>query len=146
VAAPERDQAVVRSYPEFDDKGPVIDGYRVTLLTANRECGPGDPVRVFHICESLAPDRPLYVMGPKPVLGEYVDDRLATDPPPDTEDPLAPASYDGRVSNGPGLDANYEVTEYRFETPGEHTIQWRLGAHVSNVLRIEVGGGAETSG
>ena len=128
----------MRSYPELEDKGPVIGGYRLTLLTSSRECGAGDPVRVIHICESMAPDRPLYVMGPKPVLGEYVDDEPATDPAPDTETPLAPASYDGRVAGGPGIDPNYDVTEYRFETPGRHTIQWRLGRFASNVLAIEV--------
>lgn len=128
----------MRTYPDFDDKGPVIDGYRLTLLTSKAACRPGEPVRVFHICESLAPDRPLYVMGPKAILGEYVDDRLATAPPPEGENPLAPAFYDGRVYKGPGIDANYEVTEYRFEGPGNHTIKWRLGPHVSNVVRVEV--------
>jgi hypothetical protein len=138
VAAPEEDQAVVRTYPNSEDKGPVVDGYRLTLLPSKRASRPGEPVRVFHVCESTARDRPLYVMGPKPVVGEYVDDRLATDAAPEAEDPIAPAFYDGRVSDGPGVDANYDVTEYRFERPGVHTIQWRLGPHVSNVVTIDV--------
>lgn len=85
------------------------------LLTSKAECRPGEPVRVFHVCESMAP---------------Y--------PPPEAESPLAPAPYDGRVHDGPGIDANYEVTEYRFEVPEVHTIEWRLGSHVSDLVRIEV--------
>jgi hypothetical protein len=115
----------------------VVGGYRLTLLTAKTAYAAGEPVRVFHVCESVAPDRPLYVMGPKHVCGEYVDGRLATEPPPEAN-PLAPRSYDGRVVDGPGVDANYDVTEYRFDTPGRHTIEWRLGAHVSNLVTVEV--------
>jgi hypothetical protein len=144
LAAPPQDQAVVRAYPDFEDKGPVIDGYRLTLMPSRATCRLGEPVRFFHICESLSADRPLYVMGPKQVLGEYVDGHLATDQPPVTEDPLAPPSYDGRVSNGPGIDANYEVTEYRFETVGVHTVAWRLGPHASNTVRLDVSADGDT--
>jgi hypothetical protein len=79
-------------------------------------------------------------MGPKRVYGELVDDKLVTDPPPNPADPLVPSEpYDGRVIPGPGVDTNYEITRYRFDTPGIHTISWQLGELVSNVLRIEIG-------
>ena len=81
----------------------------------------------------------LYVMGPKQVCGEYVDDRLVGDPVSNPSDPFTPTEpYDGRVVPGPGLDANYEVTRHRFAAAGSHTIRWALGDLASNVLQIEV--------
>jgi hypothetical protein len=138
VPAPEEDQATLSSYPQFEDKGPEIGGYRLTLLTARPTAAVGEPVRIVHVCESTGPGAPLYVMGPKAVLGEYVDDQLAGSPAPATRKPLAPDSYDGRVLPGPGVDANYEITEHRFDAPGRHSVQWRLGDHVSNTLWVEV--------
>lgn len=134
------DQAVVQRYPEFTDKGPVIDGYRLTVLFRLTTSPSGEMVRVFHVCESMSADRPLYVMGPKPVLGEYIDDQLASDPSPSGGNPLSPSSYNGRVVPGPGIDTNYGVTEYRFDQPGRHSIQWRMPPYLSNVAWVEVSG------
>jgi hypothetical protein len=138
VPAPAEDQAVAARYPGFPAKGEPVNGYRITILTKKPAYAVGEPVRVVHVCESLTPDGALYVMGPKPVLGEYVDDELATEPAPPDGDPLVPQSYDGRVLQGPGLDFNYEITEYRFATAGQHTVQWRLSPYLSNVLSLEV--------
>ncbi|WP_177171812.1 hypothetical protein [Nitrosovibrio tenuis] len=86
-------------------------------------------------------DHRQHVMGPKPVYDEYVNGILSTTALPADEDPLAPSSYDGRVAEGPGIDYNYEITQYRFETPGMYLIQWRPGILVSNTLRIKVTAG-----
>jgi hypothetical protein len=80
-------------------------------------------------------------MGPKPVTEEYVDGNA-------NRPREKPGVYDGRVSHGPVADFHYEITEYTFDRPGRHTIQWRGGGHpikeplglTSNVLTIEVGG------
>lgn len=139
VPAPPEDIEVARGYPAFSDKGAVHRGYRLTILTRSTRYRAGEEVRVIHVCEAVEPGSVLYVMGPKRVYGELVDGRMATDPPPNPEEPLVPAQpYDGRVVPGPGVDVNYEITRYRFDNPGEHTISWQLGDLVSNVRRIEV--------
>lgn len=119
-------------------EGPESRGYRLTILTTTTSVAVDETVRVVHVCESVSEDAELYIMGPKPVYDEYVDDIRATDEPPAGENPLAPASYDGRVLPGPGVDTNYEVMEYAFTSPGEHTVQWRLGGNGSNTLRFTV--------
>jgi hypothetical protein len=130
--------AVLARYPEFDDKGPEVGGYRLTLLSAGLAVETGQAVRIVHVCESTSTGAPLYVMGPKTILGEFVDEELASPPVPAGEDPVAPSAYDGRVLPGPGIDANYEITEYVFDTAGRHTVQWRLGEHISNMLQFDV--------
>jgi hypothetical protein len=137
AAAPEADQEVARSYPQWSDKGAAASGYRITVLCARRTYQPGEPVRIIHACESLTAEGRLFVMGPKPVRGEYVDGDLASSPFPAGEDPLAPSDYDGRVVIGPGTDFNYEITEYHLES-GRHTVQWRLGPYVSNTLVVTI--------
>ena len=138
VEAPREDQEVAAQYPAFADKGPVVDGYRLTILSRHGAFGVGDPVRVIHVCEAVAQGAKLYVMGPKPVYDEDVDGKRATAATPPGDDALVPSAYDGRVVDGPGVDCNYEITEYRFDTPGTHTIQWRPQPFASNVLEIEV--------
>lgn len=136
VDAPAEDREVLAGYDAFEDKGPVVGGYRLTILTRSPSLAPGEPARIIHVVESVSEDAPLFVMGPKAVYGEYVDGALATDEPPDN--PFEPPAYDGRVLPGPGIDSNYEITEHTFTQPGEHTVQWRLGANESNVLVFEV--------
>ncbi len=139
VEAAREDEEVAARYPAFPDKGPVVDGYRLTILSRQGAYGVGDPVRVIHVCEAVLRGTKLYVMGPKPVYDEDVDGKRATAATPPGEDALAPSTYDGRVVDGPAVDYNYEITEYRFDAPGTHTIQWRPRPFASNVLRIEVG-------
>lgn len=124
-------------YASYRDRGPEVGGYRLTVMVDPASVSEGGSVRVFHVCESTAPASPLYVMGPKEILGEYVDGALVTGPAPDRESPLAPATYDGRVLPGPGLDTNYDLTEYRL-APGRHSVQWRLGPHISNEAWVTV--------
>ncbi|RAN77911.1 hypothetical protein B5P43_17875 [Bacillus sp. SRB_336] len=139
VEAAAGDLAVAAGYARATDKGAVSDGYRLTVLAGSAACRTGQTIRIIHVCESVAPDAPLYVMGPKPVAGEYVDGHLAAPPaPPAGEHPLIPRSYDGRVAPGPGLDFNFEITEYNFDTPGRHSVQWRPGSWASNTLWFDV--------
>jgi hypothetical protein len=137
--APEPDQAVARGYPEWKDKGPFIDQRRITLLCAKGTFAQNEEIHVLHVVETLRPGDELYVMGPKQVLGEYVDGTLVTAPAPQGPDPLEPTGiYDGMVLPSPAADYNYEITVYRFSSPGVHEIQWKLGALESNVLRLTI--------
>jgi hypothetical protein len=138
VPAPAEDQAVAAAYPQFKDKGEPVDGYRITILAKKSAYSVGEAVRIIHVCESLTPEGRLYVMGPKPISGEYVDGELATEPVHAGNHPLFPSSYDGRVLQGPGVDFNYEITEYRFSAVGRHSVQWRPAPYLSNVLLFDV--------
>lgn len=135
--APEHDVVVARAYPTWADKGPVVDGFRVSISTARTVVRVGEPVRVIHVAEVTRPDGKAWVMGPKTPFGEYVDGELRTRLP---EVPGYPwvGMYDGRVLDGPNADYNFEITEYRFAKPGVHEIQWRPGASASNTLTIVV--------
>jgi hypothetical protein len=139
VEAPEADIAVAEGYASWPDKGPLVDGRRLTIMAAQSPYAVGDAVRIIHVLEVTTPDLPLYVMGPKPVLDEYVDGRLVTGSPPQGVDPLLPDSYDGRTLKGPGLDFNWEITSYRFAEPGRHEVVWRPGGLSSNKLFLGVG-------
>jgi len=138
VDAPAADAAVARSYPQFGDKGSVTDGRRITLLTENTFRHIEDEVRVIHVVEFTEPGQRAYIMGPKPVHGEYVNDQLMTAPVPGG-DPLVPTTYNGVTLPTPAVDYNFDITSYRFQVPGLYKIQWRLGSLHSNVLSIEVG-------
>ena len=76
-------------------------------------------------------------MGPKRPPGEYVDGTLATGAPEIPDYPWV-ATYDGVTLPSPAIDYNYEITSYRFDAPGTHAIQWRLGKLASNVITIRV--------
>jgi len=128
----------VRLYESWPERGEVVDGRRLTIMADPTRVPPEQRVEVLHVVEILEPGRELYIMGPKPVYGEYVDDRLATEPPPGGEDPLVPLLYDGATLPSPGVDGNYEITSYAFADPGRHEIQWRLDGLRSNVLVVEV--------
>jgi hypothetical protein len=136
VEAPAADAALARSYPTFPDKGPLVSGMRLTLMSPGLRYRVGGEVRVVHVVEAEAPGRELYVMGPKAVYGEYLDGVLATAAPPD--DVWAPSTYNGPTLASPAVDYNYEITAYRFDRPGVHTIQWCIGSLHSNVLAVEV--------
>jgi hypothetical protein len=132
VPAPPGDHAVAATYARSPVRGPLHDGARITILTERTTYKIGEEVRVLHVLEAPAPGRELYVMGPKPIHGEYVDGVERTPPPP------GPQPYDGRVLPSPGVDWSYEVTTYRFTTAGPHRIQWRADGRESNVLELEV--------
>ena len=135
------DQELVReAYLRWEDKGPVVGGRRLTVLAPATRVGLGEIVPVFHVAEVTEPGRQLWIAGPKRVVGEYVDGVLVTPPPPEDEDPLEPLFYDGPTLPSPGLDLGWEATEYGFDRPGRHEVQWRLRDLASNVLALEVAG------
>jgi len=139
VDAPESDQKIVRDYPFWIDKGPLLGGTRVTLTTAKLQHAVGEATRVAHIVEETARGRMLYIVGPKIIRDEFVNDTLATTATQNAADyPWLPISYDGTVQPSPGIDYNFEITEYRFDKPGIYRIQWRPGRYRSNVLLIAV--------
>lgn len=139
VDATEADQQLVRNYPDWLDKGPPADGTRLTLTTARLDVAVGDALRIAHIVEEQAAGRLLFGVGPKPVRDEFIDGVLATAATPGPGDyPWLPPSYDGEAAPAPGIDDNFEITEYRFDRPGQHRIQWCPGSYRSNVLRLTV--------
>lgn len=140
VDAPPADQTLARSYPSWTDRGQLVNGMRLTIMTGELRVSPGEEVRIVHVLEATEPGHEVFVMGPKDVHGEYVDSLLATSLPPVPTYPWL-GVYDGRVLDSPAADYNYEVTSYRFSTPGPHRIQWRLGDLESNILEIHVAAG-----
>lgn len=126
------------AYTAWLDKGPLVDGRRLTVLADATQLQPGETLRVAHVYEVTQPGGELYVMGPKPVYGESLDGRPATPVAPDGDDPLAPGEYDGRVIPSPGVDDNFEITSYTFRRPGRHELTWRVNDLVSNTLTVEV--------
>lgn len=140
VNAPAEDISVARRYPEFQDKGELRKGQRITIMTAKTTYRLEEEVRVIHVLESPEAGHELHVMGPKQIQNEFVDGKLAS--PART----GLAVYNGRVMKSHGVDFNYEISSYTFDKPGEHTIEWKGGGHPiqadlkleSNVLRITV--------
>jgi hypothetical protein len=83
------DVAVARSYPTTHEKGEIVGGKRLTILTKKNHYQVSEEVRVIHVLEIVEPGHELLIMGPKPVYGEYVDDRPVTPQRPDVQE------YDG---------------------------------------------------
>jgi hypothetical protein len=138
VDAPPGDVAVAKSYPRSKQKGAIIDGHRLTLLTEKKSYRVGEEVRVIHVHEIAQDGDQIYPAGPKPIRGELVNGKLVTPIPLLDADPFIPAIYDGPVIPSPAVDYNWEITTYRFSAPGTRTIQWKLGKFESNVLSIDV--------
>lgn len=138
VDAPPADVAVAKSYARAKEKGLIIDGHRITLLTQKRSYRVGEEVRVLHVHEIADDGQQVYPMGPKPIRGELVNGKLVTPALLIDVDPFQPDIYDGRVLPSPAVDYNWEITSYRFSAPGVRTIQWKLGKFESNVVSIDV--------
>ena len=135
----EMDSPLVRSYANWPDKGKVIDGRRITIMTENLSYQQNEEVRILHVLEATDPGYEVYVMGPKRVFNEYVNDKLQGDESSnDQTDPFAPEEYDGRVLDSPATDFNYDATVYSFTEPGVYEICWQPGKWKSNTLKINV--------
>jgi hypothetical protein len=140
VEATEADKAVEKSYPEWGDKGQVIESRRLTIMTKKQTHRVNDKVRIIHVLEAVDPGYRVYVMGPKRVFDEYVKGQLQGETTPsDQADPFKPAEYNGRILDSPATDFNFEVTTYSFAAPGTYEICWRPGKWKSNTLEIKVG-------
>lgn len=138
VEASAEDQAVAQGYPSFAEKGPIVDGARLTLMTKKKTYKASEEVRILHVAETVVPGRHVAVMGPKKVHGEHVDGDLASTSPPSSHDDVAQRIYSGAVLPSPAVDYNYDITTYRFDSPGVHEIYWKPESLRSNVLKIEV--------
>ena len=134
VDAPAEDLALAKTYHAFEDKGPLKGGQRITILTAKTQYKAGEPVRVLHVLEAVEPGIDVYLMGPKNVTSEFIDNRFVANTGPKQD------GYRGMVVHRPIADFNYEITTYSFSEPGEHTIQWKQfgSGFESNVIKIEV--------
>jgi len=138
VEAPAADVAVAKSYPRAKDKGPLLDGHRLTLLAAKRTYRVGEEVRVLHVHEVAVEGEQVFPMGPKPVRGELIDGKMVTATVLADVDPFQPEVYDGAVLTSPAVDYNWEITTYRFSAPGTRTIQWKVGKFSSNALVLQI--------
>jgi len=138
VDAPAADVEVAKSYPRSKEKGPIIDGHRITLLAKKRTYRVGEEVRVLHVHEISIDGEQIYPMGPKAIRGEYVNGKLVTPSVVADADPFIPEVYDGAVLPSPAVDYNWEITSYRFSAPGTRAIQWKLGKYASNILTVEI--------
>jgi hypothetical protein len=138
IEAPVDDQLLAQSYPQWLNKGTILDGKRLTLLTKKKVYQVNEPIRVIHVVEVTKPGYEVYIMGPKAIYGEYVNGQLVTSQPPSGKDPLVPQLYDGKTLLSPAVDYNYEITTYSFPKPGIHRIYWQLGTMRSNILILEI--------
>jgi len=137
IEASEEDVELAKQYPIWKDKGAFKSDRRVTILCQKEEYTIDEAIRVIHVLESLNKADQVYIMGPKQVYGEYVDEKLVTEAA-SGEYPWIPGSYRGKTLLAPAVDYNYEMTTYTFSEAGEHSIQWRLGDLLSNTLRIKI--------
>lgn len=130
-ALPE-DIAVAKSYPAAKDKGKVVRGKRLSILTKKNRYQINEEIRVIHVMEVVEPGYKIFVMGPKVIYGEYVDGNLVT--PEEAPEQI----YDGLVLDSPDVDYNYDITSYRFFELGRHRIDWQMGELRSNTLEFEI--------
>ena len=138
ILAPPEVHAMRDSFATYPTRGRAREGCRLTIMAPKQTYERGEAVIVAHFVESVTSEKNLYLMGPKPVTGEYVDGHLATAPSSQEPEPWVPSNYDGRVLKGPGIDAHFEATVYRFQDIGLHTIAWNPGKFKSNTLSIQV--------
>lgn len=138
VEAPPEDVALAKTYPRSDDKGPVVDGHRLTLLVKKTKLKIGEEVRVLHVHEVTVEGEMLFPMGPKAVRGEHLDGKLVSPTVLGDPNPFVPDVYDGPTMQSPGADYSWEITRYKFTAAGVHTVQWRLGKYQSNVITLQV--------
>lgn len=138
VEAPAADVTVAKGYARSPEKGPLVDGHRLTLLTAKKSYKIGEEIRVIHVHEVAAEGEQVFPMGPKPVRGEQIDGKMVTPTVLADVDPFQPEVYDGVVLTSPAVDYNWEITSYRFSAPGTRTIQWKVGKFASNTLVLQI--------
>ncbi|MGL4597201.1 MAG: hypothetical protein ACRCYO_06725 [Bacteroidia bacterium] len=128
----------LKSYPFWIDKGPIKNQRRLTITCQKTIFKTNEAIRVAHYIEELDSGQTLYVMGPKKITNEFVNDSLHTSVSLDSNTPWLEMEYNGEVVDSPGLDYNFEITEYRFSKAGTYTIYWKPGVYCSNGLIIYV--------
>jgi len=126
------DIEVAKSYPAAEDKGKAVGGTRLTILAKKNRYRVNEEVRIIHVLEVVEPGHRLFVMGPKPIYGEYIDGN------PVTPEEAPETVYDGLVLDSPNVDYNYDITSYSFPETGRHRIHWQIGGLRSNTLELEI--------
>jgi hypothetical protein len=137
VPAPAELRDLLRSYPQTRARGPLLGGRRLTLLATKRAVAIDEGVDILHVVEVESEGVELYIMGPKEVVGMYVDGHLVGEPAPPGYR-FVSDEYNGRVLSSPGVDTNWEISRYKLQQVGRHRVQWRAGGFASNVLCIDV--------
>lgn len=117
------DEELRHRYEAWPDKGTEVAGVRATIIPNVEDLIEGDTLRLRHVIEVTTDTVALHPMGPKPVIGEYVDD-VRMGPNEEAGETAEPLLYDGLVTSGPGMDAHFEETTYQLD-PGSHEIVWR---------------------
>lgn len=138
VEAPKDDIALAKTYPTWKDKGPLVDGHRITIMTSKLTLHLGEEARVIHVHEIPVEGETLFPMGPKPVRGELLDGKLGSATSLSDPNPFVPDMYDGVTLPSPGADYSWDITRYKFVAPGQHTVQWKPGKYASNILVLTV--------
>jgi hypothetical protein len=139
VEAKPEDAVLAKAYSKWPNKGPVIDGRRITIMATKQVYRLNEELRIIHVLEATLPGYEVYLMGPKAIIGEYVNGQLqGKEASGNQTDPFRPEEYDGRVLNSPAIDYNFDITAYSFPQPGLYTISWQTGKWKSNTLEIEV--------
>jgi hypothetical protein len=132
VDAPAEDLALAQTYYSLNNKGPLVEGQRITILTKKNLYKVGEQIRVLHVLEAVTPGIDVYVMGPKKIYDEFIDEKLVSERGPGV------AIYDGAVMKAPWADFHYDITTYTIQQPGKHTIQWKGGGHpIQGALGLE---------
>jgi len=86
---------------------------------------------VIHVHKDIERSWMGYVMGPKPVFGEYVDGQLAASAPPPGNTHSCRQIMMGALRS-PAVDDDYNITRYRFAESGRHQTHRQIGKLRSN--------------
>ena len=139
VRASKEDISTATNYVFWKNKGNIIEGCRVTIMSKKESYSCSEEIRIIHVLEVLKAGYLIYINGPKQVSNEFVNDEPYTGKIDSRqEDPFKPDTYNGRIVESPGIDYNFEITSYRFKENGIYNICWSPGKWKSNVLEIEV--------
>lgn len=131
--APVSRLALEKTYRAAENKGKVMYGMRRTILTQKRRYKVGEPVRVFHVLESVRDGIEMGLGGPNRICSEYVDDKLA-------DNKKCGGSYfvSESVVRHPIVIFNFDVSNYCFNEPGKHTISWKFMQGESNLIKLNI--------
>ncbi len=143
VDSPESDLRVAKAYPYDENKGPIENSRRATIMAAKTQYAIGEEVRIIHVMEVLKKGSYVHRSGPKTVYGEYINNAL-------TSKSLEDATRDNHefdtLVGSPGVEFFCATTSYRFARPGLYKIEWHGGGagyydgkpNTSNILNILV--------
>ena len=138
IAASAAVLALARTYREFKYKGEVVNGVRKTIMTRKRSYKIGEPVRVIHVFESVQYGPAMSTMGPEPICSEFVDGRHV-----EYKSCSGSRSIGWGYTRNPTVNFNFDISTFRFDEPGIHTIRWKSHGFEdaraeSNLIKIYV--------